>query len=253
MGAVKLDDTIGTIPALGISYEDAEALKRNYSAARIRMESASRSQPVTSCNAVGIKPARTGSGDKKPAAENDEIIICGHIDSWFCPGAFDNGSGTVMLAELARLLRHTPLPRNLRFTAFGSEELGLMGSKSYAGRMETCAHVHSLINLDVSAVKDGTTSITALGNEKLRRFIQSIVEALHLNIPVTSGVSKHSDHWPFQERGVPCAWTHSGSSYSYSHTEYDTLDKMDAAAFTLPLLLTGAVIIECAMTDQSFR
>ena len=33
------------------------------------------------------------------------IVICGHYDThWQCPGATDNGGGTVIAMELARLL-----------------------------------------------------------------------------------------------------------------------------------------------------
>lgn len=70
--------------------------------------------------------------------KRDEIVVVGaHYDSVKgCPGADDNGSGTVALLELARALANKPHSRTIRLVAFPNEEYFFrsegMGSYQYA-------------------------------------------------------------------------------------------------------------------------
>src|SRR5439155_19015745 len=69
-------------------------------------------------------------GSEKP----DECVIVGaHLDSWdLGQGALDNGTGTCVTLEAARILAKCPAPkRTLRFILFTGEEQGLHGSKEY--------------------------------------------------------------------------------------------------------------------------
>jgi len=74
------------------------------------------------------------------------VIVSAHLDSWNCPGAHDNASGVGVMLELARHLKETAkhLPFAVRFVAFGSEELGLLGSKAYLVR-----HLPELMQCDL--------------------------------------------------------------------------------------------------------
>jgi len=92
--------------------------------------------------------ATVGSTD--PDAE--EIVVSTHYDSYRqSPGADDNGSGTGVLIELARYFakRKVDPHLRLRFVAFGAEELGVVGSRSYLNaHREELARCALLINLD---------------------------------------------------------------------------------------------------------
>jgi len=57
------------------------------------------------------------------------VILGGHIDSPNSPGALDDGSGSVVLLEVARVLNEAQLqpPTDLYLVWFGSEELGIYG------------------------------------------------------------------------------------------------------------------------------
>jgi hypothetical protein len=62
------------------------------------------------------------------------VILGAHIDSPNCPGAMDDGAGSAVLLEVARVLdaaRVQPA-RDLYLVWFGSEELGLYGSYHFA-------------------------------------------------------------------------------------------------------------------------
>jgi hypothetical protein len=92
--------------------------------------------------------ATVGSTD--PDAE--EIVVSAHYESYRqSPGADDNGSGTGVLIELARYFatRRIDPHLRLRFVAFGAEELGVVGSRSYLNaHREELARCALLINLD---------------------------------------------------------------------------------------------------------
>jgi hypothetical protein len=70
-----------------------------------------------------------------PGADPSRAVILGaHIDSPNAPGALDDGSGSAILLEVARVLNeaHTQPPTDLYLVWFGSEELGLYGSSYFA-------------------------------------------------------------------------------------------------------------------------
>ncbi len=61
------------------------------------------------------------------------VILGAHIDSPNSPGAMDDGSGSAILLEIARVLNETRLqpPVDLYLAWFGSEELGAYGSAHF--------------------------------------------------------------------------------------------------------------------------
>jgi hypothetical protein len=70
-----------------------------------------------------------------PGTDRSRAVILGaHIDSPNCPGAMDDGSGTVVLLEVARVLdrARVQLPVDLTLVWNGSEERGLYGSYHFA-------------------------------------------------------------------------------------------------------------------------
>jgi hypothetical protein len=69
-----------------------------------------------------------------PGADRSKAVILGaHLDSPNSPGALDNGSGTVVLLEVARVLDATRVrpPVDLYLCWFGSHERGLYGSSNF--------------------------------------------------------------------------------------------------------------------------
>jgi hypothetical protein len=72
-----------------------------------------------------------------PGIDGTRAVLLGaHIDSPNTPGAFDNGSGSVTLLEIARALdaaRLTP-PTDLYLLWFGGHEIGMYGSQNFSAR-----------------------------------------------------------------------------------------------------------------------
>lgn len=77
------------------------------------------------CNLIG-SPTPLINGQK-------DIIISAHWDSFRGPGADDNASGISVMIELAIYFRQirNDIPFNIKYVAFGAEEMGLLGSQAY--------------------------------------------------------------------------------------------------------------------------
>jgi hypothetical protein len=101
------------------------------------------SSPATSGNLAaripGQDPSRT-------------IILGAHIDSPNAPGAMDDGSGSAMLLEVARVLDAAGLrpPTDVHLVWFGSEELGLYGSAHFvATHQELLDRTQAMLQIDM--------------------------------------------------------------------------------------------------------
>ncbi len=147
-----------------------------------------------------------------PGETNDVLVICAHHDTAYgCPGAEDNASGVEALLRVARSLANRPLPFTVKCISFAGEELITFGSRHYVRRLRErgeLKRVKGIINLDM--VGAGEFVWLFYGPETLRPRLESAVEASGLarQFPITydhpGGPS--SDHWPFYELGVPCAF-----------------------------------------------
>ena len=85
------------------------------------------------------------------------LVVSAHYDSVpGTPGADDNGSGTVVLLELARRLAHRPLDLELALVWFDAEEEGLIGSGRYveALRPDERQRLMGAINLETLGYTD---------------------------------------------------------------------------------------------------
>ena len=83
-------------------------------------------QPFTFASGTSNNIIITKTGTLYP---NTFLIIDGHYDSINGPGANDNGSGTVAILELARLLKDVETEYSIKFIHFSGEEEGLIGSQ----------------------------------------------------------------------------------------------------------------------------
>jgi aminopeptidase S len=89
---------------------------------------------------------------KIPGEDTSRSIMLGaHIDSTNNPGAMDDGSGSVVLLSVAKILNDNEIrpPVNLYLSWFGSEEIGLMGSRYYANtHPEILDNLMAMVEID---------------------------------------------------------------------------------------------------------
>jgi Zn-dependent M28 family amino/carboxypeptidase len=229
----------GALPAVQTSREDgAELARLAAEGAEVRLVVRSRRFAATSGNVVAELP-----GERWPG---EHLVVGAHYDTTpDSPGANDNGSGTSVLVESARLLagvreeaRVRPPygirpGRTIRFVCFGSEEQTLQGSYAYVDRhYGDEPKPRLMINLDELAT--GNMKGVALVFPELRFLVQEELDGLRLGLKchVMAELDASGDMFPFARAGIPSAmlwrWRFVGRhpDASFGHSSADTIDKV---------------------------
>ena len=208
----------------------------------VHIKSTDSMAPITSWNVIGNL-----RGSKQP----DEIILLGsHYDGHdISQGAVDPASGVAAVLESARVLaKHAaPLPRSLRFVAWGVEEIGLLGSKAYVKEHDAeLKNIRFYLNMD-AAGGDMPKDINLHAWPELGETFARYQKEMSLDFAIGQKFHDASDHYPFLLEGVVTggieAVRKTRGGRGYGHTWYDTLDKVnqvdvrDAASLAARLAL----------------
>ena len=180
---------------------------------------------------------------EKPGPGSGVVILGAHYDTVpGIAGANDNASGTAVLLTLARELSGKSFPFDLRLVAFGSEELGLLGSRHYVESLspEQQGRVIAMLNFD--ALGNGTR-LGVEGDDMLTRPVMEDSQAggIELRLRRSSGRGG-SDHASFAAAGIPNIFF-SSNDFSRLHTPEDTLE------FVNPQLLGDTVRLALNLLD----
>ncbi|CAN5707938.1 M28 family metallopeptidase [soil metagenome] len=204
---------------------------------------------------AGPRPAYNVIAEIPGTEKPDEVVfISAHTDSWDGPGsqgATDNGTGTSVTLEAARILMaaHAQPKRTIRFALWTGEEQGLLGSASYVKR-----HESEWPNWDACFVDDGGTGYEGGLGASTDEMVQMLAAAtapingvfkdstdnspLYVNIKRIKSLrggtaAGGSDHASFNKVGVPGFFWDEGSikvgdkervDYGYGwHTQNDKL------------------------------
>lgn len=177
---------------------------------------------------------------------DEVVIVSAHIDSWDGPqslGTTDNGTGSAVVLEAARLLAQAGArpKRTIRFILWTGEEQGLLGSSAYVGTLSE----EERSKISAVFVDDGGTNYEggipaadhmvnylAAATAPLNGVFYSETDGQHLNVnirPTGEKIKTHggSDHAPFNKVGVPgFFWDEIGrANYGVGwHTQNDRLD-----------------------------
>lgn len=185
--------------------ELCEASKKGHS---VNMKVDYSTEDIRSANVVGFIP---GSDD---ALKKEFIILCAHFDhvgdnknGTYNPGALDNGSGTAVLMEVARVLKENEAKpkRPILFIAFNGEEEGCYGSKYFAYHTiyDLDKEKTVVINMDMVGSKAGmplTIGTDSKQDTELKDDLYRI--AKELNIDARKAPMGNSDHTAFARRGI---------------------------------------------------
>lgn len=222
------------IPVMDIALEDYGQLYRMIQhgiSPRLNIKAHSKDKGV----APTFNTVATIKGSEKP---DEFVILSAHLDSWDGgTGATDNGTGTITMMEVARILKkYYPHPkRTIIVGLWGSEEQGLNGSRAYVS-----AHKDQLPNVQAVFNQDnGTGRIINIAGQGfvnsydyIGRWLSAVphelTKELKTNFPGFPG-GGGSDHASFVAAGVP-AFMLSSLNWSYGtytwHTNRDTYDKI---------------------------
>ena len=193
--------------------------------------------------------------------KTNTLVLAAHLDSTGAEhgshGATDNASGLAAMLTVAGELSETKdLPYNIRFIAFGAEEVGLLGAKHYVKtllkEMGTADNILAMINLDtiaggdflyvhsahttpykcgdISATYNSDTHVRdalfTLSNKLINKEQQYIIHPAYEGYP--EGVpGGWSDHAPVACAGVPLAYIESTNFTINGKDGYDGYSQSD--------------------------
>lgn len=164
--------------------------------------------PAQSRNLVAMIPGKDDTA---------ALIFGAHIDSANTPGAMDDGSGSAILLEMARVLNERGYQPGVTtyLVWFGSEELFLYGSQTFAARhQELLDKTIAMIQVDcLTRPLDGLTGVIAFSywsygeygepSYPLVTFLDDQASALGISAWAHEEPSASSDNSSFQGFGVP--------------------------------------------------
>ncbi len=197
--------------------------------------------PAKSRNLIAMIPGRDDS---------QALILGAHIDSPNNPGAMDDGSGSAILLEIARVLNETGYQPGVTtyLVWFGSEELFLYGSNTFAaGHQELLDRTMGMLQIDcLTRPLDGLTGMTAFtywsyarygdASHPFNDFLEEEAERLGIPAHGEDELSIVSDNSSFSGFDVPNAdliyWVmeeaEAGGIHNAGviHAPYDTLERV---------------------------
>jgi carboxypeptidase Q len=160
------------------------------------------------------------------------VILGAHLDSWdLGTGVTDNGAGSTVVLEAARVLARSGLKprRTIRFILFGGEEQGLIGSRAYAA-----AHASQADSVQaVLVIDNGTGRIVGQalqGRADLQGTWQALLAPVaHLGAAtLRDAIKSGTDHLAFAFYGIP-AFNFDQDPRGYFHTHHSESDTFDKA------------------------
>jgi len=220
---------VAPLPSVVISHEDYTLLERLLAhgvTPRVegRVENRLGKSRVRQWNTVGeIR------GSELPG----QVVILGaHLDSWdLGTGVSDNGAGSMVVLEAARVLARSGLRprRTIRFILFSGEEQGLIGSRDYAA-----THANEADSVQAVLVIDNGTGRIVGQALQGRSDLAELWQALLVPVAplgaaaVREAVKTGTDHLAFVPYGIP-AFNFDQEPRGYFHTHHSQSDTYDKA------------------------
>lgn len=206
------------IPVIALSGQEGQKLLDAVSNGAVKMKIDSDTQ-ITHKTGHNVVATKRGSSGKA-------IVLGGHYDSVAAgPGANDNGSGTAVLIELARVLAQRETHSTLIFVAFDAEEFGLIGSRYFTDHLSDTdrAKITAMLNFDMLGGGSGPLLVSGDGpTGMMARRAASELGIESRNFRLGSGAG--SDHEPFQRIGIDTVFFL--RDYDLLHTPKDVIGEV---------------------------
>ncbi|WP_196885007.1 M28 family metallopeptidase [Aureivirga sp. CE67] len=169
------------------------------------------------------------------------ICVVGHYDhlgrmgdSVYFPGANDNASGIAMMLNLAKDFNKEKLKYSVVFIAFGSEEIGLVGSKYFTENpLFPLQNIKFLLNLDILGT--GDDGIQVVNGKEFKKEFDKLVSLNKENNLLKQvkirGSACNSDHCFFYEKGVPSFFIYTLGGIAHYHNVFDKSETLPLTEF----------------------
>ncbi len=180
-------------------------------------------------------------------ATNRTIVLGAHYDSAISAhgAAYDDGTGTMLMLEIARVAAMRDWNHTLVFAAFDQEEAGLVGSTHMANAMRDAGQDVFMINFDMVGInwpaKTGGQADRPInayfGADDETALVATWQAAAHdLEYPEEATTQStglgtgSSDHGPFRAAGFPALWVRGALIGTYpAYHNLDTVESMTVA------------------------
>ncbi|HUU44279.1 MAG TPA: M28 family peptidase [Acidobacteriota bacterium] len=160
-----------------------------------------------------------------------QIIVGAHYDAVSgSPGADDNGSGTVGVLEIARVLSQIETEVTFVFVTYDAEEWGLYGSWYHADQAAINGDlILTMWNMDMIGHFENDSEAN-LYNGYASQYAQSWIDLAQPLVGITGTLQSNSggsDHYPFTQNGFDACFL---AEYNFStvyHTSRDSTSYMN--------------------------
>lgn len=169
------------------------------------------------------------------------LIVDGHYDTYNGPGTNDNGTGTAILLETARILKDIETEFSIKFIHFTAEEVGLVGSSHYVENVviPEMMDIRLLLNIDEVGGVAGETNNTVTcerdewtptgNNAASAAFTDTLANLteLYSSLSTTISFAYGSDYVPFMNNNYVVTGLYETNESPYPHSIYDSLSNLD--------------------------
>ena len=172
---------------------------------------------------------------------NTYLIIDGHYDTKNGAGSNDNGSGTAVILEMARILKDIETEYSIKFIHFSGEEDGLVGSQHYVDNtvipqnldillvynIDEVGGVSSMVNDVIVCERDESSpSGNNTASNTATNTLAGCIE-LYSNLSTEISYAYSSDYMPFQNNGEIITGLFEKNQSPYAHTFFDDMSNLD--------------------------
>lgn len=172
---------------------------------------------------------------------DEYIIIDGHYDTYNGPGVNDNGSGTAIVLETARILKDIPTEYSVKFIHFSAEELGLIGSTHYVQNtvvpedlnirlvfnIDQVGGVAGEVNNTITCERDESApSANNAASSAITDTLASLTE-MYSTLETYISYAYGSDYVPFMQSGYVVTGFYEYNESPYTHSINDSLSNID--------------------------
>lgn len=190
---------------------------------------------------------------------NTFVIVCGHYDTVVGTGTNDNGSGTSIILEIARLLQNIPTEYSIKFINFSGEEDGLRGSQHYVTSVVNGTtpkmDIKVVFNIDEVGGRAGMVNNTITcdvdqssptsNNAASAVITDELAMCVDLYSPLNTFINfaDATDYIPFENNGEIITGFYETNISSHPHSATDLLINMDPVyVFNVAKAAVGATM-----------
>jgi hypothetical protein len=203
------------------------------------------------------------------------VIIDGHYDTFMGPGVNDNGTGTAIVLEIARMMKDLQTDYSVKFIHFSAEEMGLIGSSHYVSNtvVPDDLDIRLVFNIDEVGGVAGEVNNTLTcerdeafpnsNNAASAAFTDTLATLTEMYSELIANISHAygSDYVPFMSAGYVVTGFYEYNESPYPHSIHDSLSNIDIdyvfevtkSSLAASLYFTGALDANTGFATISAR